>query len=163
MKILGRISRIQAGLAAMLLCFRTFFDLTVISLAVPEVALELSIVEGSFVHEFDAFFGVKTAVEFDFADAVGVVWEEIDLMDRTYLLFNLVPEFPFQFLEKLLPRHLNPLKILFIELRSNVLQLLQRIEPLEYNNFEAYFVHFFLIPRHLTLVFCLNSEFFNLV
>lgn len=61
--------------------FTALFDFAVVGLAVPEVALKLTIIKSSLIHKLNTLLGMQTASELDFADSVGIFREKVDFVD----------------------------------------------------------------------------------
>ena len=54
---------------SLLLDLFAFFDLPVVSLTIPEVAIELTVIKGSFIHKLNTIFSMQTTLEFEFANS----------------------------------------------------------------------------------------------
>lgn len=146
-----------------MLGFLALFVFAVVGLAVPEVAFELAIVECSLIHQLNTLLGMQPTSELDFANSVGVVREKVNFVDRTNLRLNFSLQFGIYLLEELSPRHLLALFVILVELRHQLLDFVKRVKALEDYNFQAHFVQFVLVPRHLSLVFGFDAHFLYFV
>jgi hypothetical protein len=123
----------------------------VVSLSIPEIALDSSSIEEPSIHDFDAVFSMESTAEFNLDYAIGVGTEHFHFLNRSNAALNLAPQLYLELFEE----------ILYIS--SCLLQLFLGVHVLKHYYLQSHVMQLVIFPSELSLLLLLNPQLPNLI